>query len=242
MDKKNTMLLTVIAVATLLVAVVGATFAYFAIGATAENNAKTTITGSTENAQVGTVALTGNNDINMALTAEDMSLANKGHTFYAKGDGTAVIDSEQKLTIGTATLTGGSSGVVYKCIAKYTITYDDTDLGAITWSDGTSDQEALGDDGAVLKLSAKDGSTIDIPADLQTIKLKDLASNKTKSGNITFTITGNGSSVTSELQASLAIANSEKEQQGRLANKKFTITFETDEEDGFTCDTVSAGD
>ena len=37
MDKKNTVLLTVIAVATLLVAVVGATFAYFSARVT-ENN------------------------------------------------------------------------------------------------------------------------------------------------------------------------------------------------------------
>ena len=40
MDKKNTMLLTVIAIATLLVAVVGATFAYFSV--TATNNATAT--------------------------------------------------------------------------------------------------------------------------------------------------------------------------------------------------------
>jgi hypothetical protein len=39
MDKKNTMLLTVIAVATLLVAVVGATFAYFSVAATGQNTA-----------------------------------------------------------------------------------------------------------------------------------------------------------------------------------------------------------
>ena len=83
MDKKNTMLLTVIAVATLLVAVVGATFAYFAIGATVENNAKTTITGGTEGADVGSVALKGASSLKLKLSAEDMSLANKGYYYYA---------------------------------------------------------------------------------------------------------------------------------------------------------------
>ena len=81
MDKKNTMLLTVIAVATLLVAVVGATFAFFAIQATSESNAKATITGSTENANVGSVALTGNTTLKLNLTAENMSKANPGKTY-----------------------------------------------------------------------------------------------------------------------------------------------------------------
>ena len=38
MERKNTLLLTVIAIATLLVAVVGATFAYFATQVSTENN------------------------------------------------------------------------------------------------------------------------------------------------------------------------------------------------------------
>lgn len=42
MEKKNTILLTVIAVATLLVAVVGATFAYFTATVTTENDANNT--------------------------------------------------------------------------------------------------------------------------------------------------------------------------------------------------------
>ena len=43
MERKNTVLLTVIAIATLLVAVVGATFAYF----TASNSVNTNSTGDT---------------------------------------------------------------------------------------------------------------------------------------------------------------------------------------------------
>ena len=47
MEKKNTILLTVIAIATLLVAVVGATFAYFTATVTTENNNQNTINGTT---------------------------------------------------------------------------------------------------------------------------------------------------------------------------------------------------
>lgn len=47
MEKKNTILLTVIAIATLLVAVVGATFAYFTAQVTTTNDANNTVTAKT---------------------------------------------------------------------------------------------------------------------------------------------------------------------------------------------------
>ncbi len=232
MDKKNTMLLTVIAVATLLVAVVGATFAFFAIQATSESNAKATITGSTENANVGSVALTGNTTLKLNLTAENMSKANQGKTYYASTDGTAK-ESEEKLTVGTATLTGGDSGIVYECTANYKVTYDDSSAN-IEWADA---DETNGDDKAVLKLYGKDAN-VTLDGDLATaIKLKDLQTAATagKTGTVKFKLTGTGETVTEELQASLSLANSDKEQQTRLANKTFTVTLETT---AFSCDTV----
>lgn len=55
MDKKNTLLLTVIAVATLLVAVVGATFAYFtAQGGAAADTAVNVTTGTADSSSFGT--------------------------------------------------------------------------------------------------------------------------------------------------------------------------------------------
>lgn len=56
MEKKNTILLTVIAVATLLVAVVGATFAYFT--ATASSDGDDASTGAVNTATVASVKLT----------------------------------------------------------------------------------------------------------------------------------------------------------------------------------------
>lgn len=55
MEKKNTILLTVIAVATLLVAVVGATFAYFT--ATASTTGDQSSTGKINTAEVGSVGI-----------------------------------------------------------------------------------------------------------------------------------------------------------------------------------------
>lgn len=57
MEKKNTILLTVIAVATLLVAVVGATFAYFTANVTTTNSEKNTTTVTTRTIASATMTL-----------------------------------------------------------------------------------------------------------------------------------------------------------------------------------------
>ena len=76
MDKKNTMLLTVIAVATLLVAVVGATFAYFSV--TTQGNTSTTVI-KAQSQQLPIVTMTpGKGTFGIAVTAEDMAINNSG--------------------------------------------------------------------------------------------------------------------------------------------------------------------
>ncbi len=235
MDKKNTMLLTVIAVATLLVAVVGATFAYFAISTDKGASSKTTITGSTENTKVGSVALKGNEALTMNLTAEDMALTHADHTFYANESGNATMDTEEKITVGTVTLSGSDTGIVYSCKAVYKVTYDDSDVinaGGITWEE---------DDAAVLKLYGADGNVTVTEDDNYTsagLKLIDLktAAATGKTVNVTFKLTG-GTSETAILQASLGIKNSQSEQQDRLAGKKFKVNLEAT---SFECDTVAS--
>ena len=64
MEKKNTMLLTVIAVATLLVAVVGATFAYFSLTVDTKGYTKTTAEVTSESVALITLTNT-NKDLNV---------------------------------------------------------------------------------------------------------------------------------------------------------------------------------
>ncbi|MBR4231505.1 MAG: hypothetical protein IKR74_05075 [Bacilli bacterium] len=72
MEKRNTLLLTVIAIATLLVAVVGATFAYFANSANVNNVANlTATTASSSSSFISTGA-----EIKMNVTAANMVQAN----------------------------------------------------------------------------------------------------------------------------------------------------------------------
>ncbi len=118
MNNKNTMLLTVIAVATLLVAVVGATFAYFTVN-NASGTAKTTVTATAE--KVGTVTLDGTKTLKLNVTAQEMAEANK-KTYYAvestdpKGNST----DATPIVIATASIDepGESS---YTCTATFTV-------------------------------------------------------------------------------------------------------------------------
>ena len=228
MDKKNTMLLTVIAVATLLVAVVGATFAYFAISTDEGANSKTTITGNTQEAQVGSVALKGNQNLAMKLTAEDMSKANQDNVFYANLDGTATMTAEQKLTVGTATLTGGSDNITYSCKAGYKITYEDKSAN-IEWQQGEAVLKLHGD--ANVTIQEEDATTTGY--DLSTLKGQEAG----QTVNVTFKLSSGDLGIkTADLKASLAIKNTTNEQQDRLANKEFTVNLQAD---SFECDTVA---
>ncbi len=80
MDKKNTVLLTVIAVATLLVAVVGATFAYFSANVTENNKTQTVL----KSAELG-ITFTGTQEI-VAESIEPGWSANKVFTVENTSD------------------------------------------------------------------------------------------------------------------------------------------------------------
>ena len=70
MERKNTILLTVIAVATLLVAVVGATFAYFVASGQVENTSTVNITTSAVDSVTG-----ASTDCSLAITSADMTIS-----------------------------------------------------------------------------------------------------------------------------------------------------------------------
>ena len=244
MDKKNTMLLTVIAVATLLVAVVGATFAFFAIGVDQNlNNAKTTITGETADVPSSAIALQGNTALKLKLSAANMAQANQGHYFYASTTDTPGEEESQskpeghKVTVGTVTLEGGTSGNKYQCTANYTITIvkDDVSDQAVT----SQDLEFVENDEAKLFLYGGDANVTVTALDAGTgIKLSDIITDGSKTGNVVFNLTANGSTATATLEAALQIKNSEENQadKNRLTNKSFVVKFVAN---SFTCAAVN---
>ena len=98
MEKKNTLLVTVIAVATLLVAVVGATFAYFNATATGTNQSTVTVTTKS----IDTVSTTAS-ALTLDINLTDMLLAN------GKNDFTVSKSATSSLTLSAGTGNGGGT-------------------------------------------------------------------------------------------------------------------------------------
>ena len=142
MEKKNTMLLTVIAVATLLVAVVGATFAYFSL--TVEGGTSTTVV-NTQAQELPTITMTeGKNNFGISVTAADMAINNAGPRWAMNtDDGTSQNASTGKeaaanlyhwsstevkydlFKISAATSTDENDTLTYECPVTITLTAKD---------------------------------------------------------------------------------------------------------------------
>ena len=129
MDKKNTMLLTVIAIATLLVAVVGATFAYFSISADASGIKTTNVNGSATSTGAITM-VTNTENLYLKLSAAEMTQTIAGSTgkmYYATNQATTESMTSNYLAdkaaatfdLATFSLAGGETK--YDCTYKYTV-------------------------------------------------------------------------------------------------------------------------
>lgn len=116
MDKKNTVLLTVIAVATLLVAVVGATFAYFSAKVTEVNKTETVI----KSAELG-ITFTGTQEIT-ADSIEPGWSADKVFTVENTSDYDMTFDINFTKTVNNFTRT---DDLTYSIAAVYTASTND---------------------------------------------------------------------------------------------------------------------
>jgi len=213
MDKKNTMLLTVIAVATLLVAVVGATFAYFSVNATS-SSATSTVTTKAE--AVGSVALgTENGAFYLNLSADQMSEANAGKTYYATIDNSAAVtENPGAKTVASIEATAvDNADVTYTCTFDYTVTT-------------TGDEAAMGvlATDSTLTLSADTGVT------LGTTNYNLGTASATGTGSVTI---ADGATKTISAVASF---NNTDEPQDALAGASITTTVTFN---NFVCDTVA---
>jgi len=114
-EKRKVFVPTLIAVLTLLLLVVGATYAYFSVDTTNTFGTKT-ITTSAES--IGNVALSAGNNLRVSLTAEQMMNKGLDTVYYASNSGTTTTPTSE--VIGTATVTGEG---IYKC--TYSLSIDD---------------------------------------------------------------------------------------------------------------------
>ena len=132
MDKKNTVLLTVIAVATLLVAVVGSTFAFFAIQATNDAEIKvetTTAAGSDIFTATGsaTLKLDVTNDVMMESSIKDEEGNNTKNIV-------AVEDTDSTMKVSLKAGTG-------KATCTYQLLYTDTGVNQYAMTTGAANEK-----------------------------------------------------------------------------------------------------
>ena len=176
-NKKNTILLTVIAVATLLVAVVGATFAYFtAQGAQGTTASVTVSTGTAASSEFGTI-----DPLNIYADA----------TTFAEGAGDVTDD-----TTGTVkwTAPGAVTGQEAPSEADRSFCYTASlNITANTFTVSAANTEKLNE----LEFTAKKGETVL----LDKISLVDFDTKVGKTGTIKIPTTANGSEYTHKLVA-----------------------------------------
>ena len=196
MEKKNTMLLTVIAVATLLVAVVGATFAYFSL--TAEAGSSTTATVNTPKIGEATIT-TKEGNLQLSLTAQDMDKTKAGTTYYASTDGLTK-ESDTPIPITEVTLKGTENTAKYSCTTTVTVTADNSE----DFGDVENMLSSLETGWAKLKLSGSVNEEIDIAS------LKETNTRTFQNAPFTITSSSDGSSKTEDiLSAVLSFTNTD---------------------------------
>ena len=214
MDKKNTMLLTVIAVATLLVAVVGATFAYFAVSVEQGTAGSTNVTGSTPE-QPGTVTFANENaNLYLKLSAADMGQGSE-KTYYAVTTQDSRGTDATPVNIIKASVSGGPSGVTYTCKGKVNVTL----TGEMV--------EQLEANEAKVVLAGLTGTGLE--KDLNDVK----SAGSYSIDDATFTVT-EGTDL--HITALVSLANTAANQTTRLAGKDLTVQIALGE--GVTCDTT----
>lgn len=245
MDKKNTILLTVIAVATLLVAVVGATFAYYSVTAT---NSTTTTKYEVTSDAVGIVTLTSpKTDLVMNISAADMAQMNKDVPYYAvekitDGVQANYASSRQNHEIAVATLdtNGGSATTAYTCTANLIVTLNiaDGSMGKVLQSGDAKLYLAGATGKATLKDGDSDTAATSKELDLSTLLNGATGNTVTKTYKLEYKVNGNSDvNKVAKITADLEFTNLTGRDQVALAGKTLTVTLDIDktEQNKFSC-------
>ncbi len=186
------MLLTVIAVATLLVAVVGATFAYFSLSVT---NQSSEVSGKVTTGSVPTItATTENKNLYLSVNSVEMAESAQGSKYYAvASELERNANSQKDLSILKIETEGGETTAQYNCTADIKVDIAGTMLDNLAENDvkliltnlaGTSDVETI---------------------DLYTLKSTDNTTTK----KLTWNLEGDTSS---ELKATVVLENRSADQ------------------------------
>lgn len=198
METKKILAPTILAIVTLVLITVGATYAYFVVSTSTEEF--TTRTAEASTPSLGSVALASGTNLSMTLTTADMMQGSSDITYYASSTGKTTTATTE--TIGTATVTGAGT---FDC--NYTLTVTDNDNSLYdafqSWDGKTTGQ-------IVLTVNGTD-------YDFNTANLF--------SNPISGSFTGLKEGTNGTITASLKIVNKKEVDQSKLANNSITLSF-----------------
>ena len=196
-NSKKIIVPTIVAIVTLVMLTVGATYAYFTVSST-NNFGTKTITATTP--EVGSVALSTGSNLSMTLTAAQMMKQSSDVTYYASASGATT--TATTANIGTATVTGAGT---FTC--NYTLSVTDNDNSLYD-----AFQSMTGKSAGQIVLTVN-GTAYDF----------NTASLFPKT--ITGTMSGLTSSASQNITAQLKFVNKASVDQSSLAGKTITLTF-----------------
>ncbi len=211
-NNKKQKVAILIGVVTLLIAVLGATYAFFQMD-TESNSSNTNITGSTPDKSLVTLqGVTSNLHLN--ISASDMSYDNRTKEYYGTDGADLYVGTEElgTKTIASVELQGGEATTKYSCTAKLTVS-------KVTDPEEEADTmlEVLQPGDMILQFK---GNIISEQLDLS--ELKTMGS---KEYSLSFKVTGNNPE---EIQAYIKLVNKETPQ-NYLAGRKLNIDISTSE-------------
>lgn len=173
--KGNTVLLTVIAVATLLVAVVGATFAYFTASVAGNDTASSVVV---KTAQIGTITYTNGNEVKLDNAYPGATSETKTFTVAADASATANVNYSLNWTNVT-------NGFVNKEDLVYTLTGANSDASNTTTTLVTKTNEVVPSANTLI------GSSVLKPGETHTysltVKFKETGSDQNANQSKSFT-------------------------------------------------------
>lgn len=229
MDKKNTMLLTVIAIATLLVAVVGATFAYFSISADATGVKTTNVNGQATSTGAITM-VTNTENLYLKLSAAEMSQAaasTSGKIYYATTTATTeqmthnYLEDQAAATFDLVTFNLASGETKYDCTYKYTVKITTTGVDTSKITGNLADDIKI-----VFAGTGIEGS--------RTMTISDLIT----AGETGIELSGTALNLTANVEQKITVYSSFEnttEVQDALSGINYNITITPDKDTSFKC-------
>ena len=230
MEKKNSLILTVITCVSLLVLVVGATFAYYGISTVNTNN---TSAFTVQTSKVGIVTMTRQTqNMHIAVSGADMAYSNIGAKYYSiSGTYTAPAQGQNFIpsrgttvtehNLFTAAVTGGESDALYDCNFTLTVTKSGTMLSSLV----SGDIKLVIGGASTVNTNVTANGTYDLVSDFSNNQLVKTVYFHGINGTTAQTLTGH-----------LELNNTSLDQRA-LADKSLSVTIAAT---GLTCEQVES--